>query len=101
MNLSPFEKQKAIKMIDRSIQELAAQTENSYKVSSLIDKQTHIQTLIEVLRMLQNDNETLFGVTLHITLFLNGETEKSIIKNIKSQPHFSKIKSIIFCVTNN
>ncbi len=83
MNLSPYEKQKAVKMIDRSVQELAAQTEHSYKASSLIDKQTHIETLIEVLRMLQNDNETLFGVTLHITLFLNGETEKSLIKNMK------------------
>ena len=83
MNLSPYEKQKAVKMIDRSVQELAAQTEYSYKASSLIDKQTHIETLIEVLRMLQNDNETLFGVTLHITLFLNGETEKSLIKNMK------------------
>ena len=83
MNMSPYEKQKAVKMIDRSIQELAAQTEHSYKASSLIDKQTHIETLIEVLRMLQNDNETLYGVTLHVTLFPNGETEKSVIRNMK------------------
>ena len=83
MNLAPYEKQKAVKMIDRSIQELAAQTEHSYKASSLIDKQTHIETLIEVLRMLQNDNETLFGVTLHVTLFPNGLTEKNAIKNMK------------------
>ena len=83
MNLAPYEKQKAIKMIDRSVQELAAQTENSYKASSLIDKQTHIETLIEVLRMLQNDNETLFGVTLHVTVFPNGSTEKNAIRNQK------------------
>ena len=83
MNLSPYEKQKAIKMIDRSVQELAAQTEHSYKASSLIDKQTHIETLIEVLRMLQNDNETLYGVTLHVTLFPNGETDKNVLKNFK------------------
>ena len=83
MNLAPYEKLKAIKMIDRSIQELAAQTEHSNKASSLIDKQTHIETLIEVLRMLQNDNETLFGVTLHVTLFPNGETDKGVIKNMK------------------
>ena len=83
MNLAPYEKQKAVKMIDRSVQELAAQTEHSYKASSLIDKQTHIETLIEVLRMLQNDNETLFGVTLHVTLYPNGATEKSVIKNMK------------------
>ncbi len=83
MNLSPYEKQKAVKMIDRSVQELAAQTEHSFKASSLIDKQTHIETLIEVLRMLQNDNETLFGVTLHVTIFPNGADTKDSIRNLK------------------
>lgn len=70
MNLSQFEKQKAVRMIDRSIQELASQTEQSYKASSIIDKQTHIDTLVEVLRMLQNDNESLFGVNIHVTIYL-------------------------------
>ena len=83
MNLAPYEKQKAIKMIDRSVQELAAQTEHSYKASSLIDKQTHIETLVDVLRMLQNDNETLYGVTLHVTIFPNDLTEKNAIRNQK------------------
>ena len=83
MNLDPYEKTKAIRMIDRSLQELAAQTENSYKASSLIDKQTHIETLIEVLRMLQNDNETLYGVTLHITLFPSLDMQKDMIRNFK------------------
>ncbi len=82
MNIAPYEKQKAIRMIDRSIQELASQTENSYKASSLIDKQTHIETLVEVLRMLQNDNETLYGVTLHVTLF-PGDLPKDALRNFK------------------
>ena len=82
MNLAPYEKNKAIKMIDRSIQELASQTEYSYRASSLIDKQTHIETLVEVLKMLQNDNETLYGVTLHITLYLDG-IQKNAVRNIK------------------
>ena len=51
-------------MIDRSIQELAIQTEHSYRASSLIDKQTHIETLVEVLSILQNDNETLYVVII-------------------------------------
>ena len=83
MNLAPYEKTKAIKMIDRSIQELASQTENSYKASSLIDKQTHIETLIEVLRMLQNDNETLYGVNLHVTLYPGSNISKDMIRNFK------------------
>lgn len=69
MNMEPFEKGKAIRMIDRSVQELASQSATSYRASSIIDKQTHIDTLVEVLRMLQNDNETLFGVNLHVTVY--------------------------------
>lgn len=77
MNLAPFEKSKAIRMIDRSVQELASQSNNSFRASSIIDKQTHIDTLVEVLRMLQNDNETLFGVNLHVTVYPGAEATKN------------------------
>lgn len=83
MNLSQFEKQKAVRMIDRSIQELASQTEQSYKASSIIDKQTHIDTLVEVLRMLQNDNESLFGVNIHVTIYPGDNATKDVIRNTK------------------
>ena len=83
MNLAPYDKLKAIKMIDRSIQELSSQTENSYKASSLIDKQTHIETLVDVLRMLQNDNETLYGVNLHITIYKDHDMSKDMVRNMK------------------
>lgn len=87
MNLEPYEKNKAVKMIDRSLQELASQSEQSFKASSLIDKRTHIETLVDVLRMLQNDNETLFKVTLHFTLYnregKSGEEKKNLKKTIK------------------
>ena len=103
MNLAPFEKGKAIHTIDRSIQELASQSSNSYKASSLIDKQTHIDTLVEVLRMLQNDNETLFGVNLHVTVYpgVNASrdarrTEKKRIKRIFSEEGFEIIDNY-FC----
>ncbi len=95
MNLAPFEKGKAIHMIDRSVQELASQSNNSYRASSIIDKQTHIDTLVEVLRMLQNDNETLFGVNLHITVYPDPNakkdarrSEKKRIKRIFSEEGF-------------
>ncbi|MGN1060294.1 MAG: VirB4 family type IV secretion system protein [Candidatus Coproplasma sp.] len=87
MNLEPYEKNKAVKMIDRSLQELASQSEQSFKASSLIDKRTHIETLVDVLRMLQNDNETLYKVTLHFTLYnrdgKSGEDKKNLKKTIK------------------
>ena len=98
MNLSPFEKGKAIHMIDRSVQELASQSNNSYRASSLIDKQTHIDTLVEVLRMLQNDNETLFGVNLHVTIYPGNNatkeekrSEKKRIKRIFTEEGFELV----------
>lgn len=104
MNLAPFEKVKAIRMIDRSVQELASQSMNSYRASSIIDKQTHIDTLIEVLTMLQNDNETLFGVNLHITVYPDRtkavkdkrHSEKKRIKRIFSEEGFEIVDNY-FC----
>ena len=83
MNLEPYEKRKAIRMLDRSIQELASQSEQSFKASSLLDKKTHIETLVDTLRMLQNDNETLFKVTLHFTIYANGRNNKQEKKDLK------------------
>ena len=88
MNIEPYEKYKAVRMIDRSLIELASQSENSFKASSMLDKKTHIETLVDVLRMLQNDNETLFSVTLHFTIynknrFTNAEAKKNLKKTIK------------------
>ena len=85
MNLAPFEKGKAIHMIDRSVQELASQSNNSYRASSIIDKQTHIDTLVEVLRMLQNDNETLFSVNLHVTVYPGVNTTKNVRRSEKKK----------------
>ena len=83
MNLEPYEKRKAVKMLDRSIQELASQSEQSFKASSLLDKKTHIETLVDVLRMLQNDNETLFKVNLHFTIYNKGNVAKEEKRDLK------------------
>ncbi len=83
MNLEPYEKFKAVKMIDRSLQELMSQSEQSYKASSIIDRQTHIKTLVNLLQMLQNENETLFKVSTHIVAYANHETNKNVKKRIR------------------
>ncbi|MCQ2400024.1 MAG: hypothetical protein MJ072_05920, partial [Clostridia bacterium] len=102
MNIEPYEKNKSIRMIDRSIQELASQSEQSYRASSLLDKQTHINTLVNVLRLLQNDNETLFKVTLHFTVYnkegKKGEAQrnfKRMIKRIVTEQGFELVDN--FC----
>lgn len=78
MNMKPIEKSKAVRMIDRSLQELL--TKNSFKASDIIDQQTHVDSLVSLLAMLQNDNETLFEVTVHITVYENSTSVKESLK---------------------
>lgn len=80
MNLEPFEKDKAVKMIDRSLQELLSQSEQSFKASSVIDKSTHIDTLVQILQFLKNDNETLYKVNIHLSITNKIGTKKKDIK---------------------
>ena len=83
MNMKPIEKSKAVRMIDRSLQELL--TKNSFKASHIIDQQTHVDSLVSLLAMLQNDNETLFDVTIHITVYENTiNSKESLKKRVRS-----------------
>ncbi|MBQ9276658.1 MAG: DUF87 domain-containing protein [Clostridia bacterium] len=82
MNLEPFEKEKAVKMIDRSLQELLSQSDQSFRASSIIDRQTHINTLVQLLALLKNDNENLYKVNIHIQLYNRSKDSK---KNLKKR----------------
>ena len=82
MNLEPFEKDKAVRMIDRSLQELMSQSEQSFRASSVIDKTTHINTLVQLLALLKNDNENLYKVNIHIALYNRSKDTK---KNLKKR----------------
>ena len=69
MNIQPIEKSKAVHRIDRALQELLSKTGNTFKASDIIDQQTHIESLVELLATLQNDNESLYEVTVHVAVF--------------------------------
>ncbi len=87
MNMTPIEKSKAIKRIDRALQELLSKQNNTFRASDIIDSQTHIETLVELLTLLQNDNETLYEVTLHITVYNDGavtDVRHSLKKKVRS-----------------
>lgn len=85
MNMIPIEKSKAIRRIDRALQELLSKANNSFKASDVIDQQTHIDTLVELLTMLQNDNETLFEVNVHVTVYNDdSESKESLKKRVKT-----------------
>lgn len=75
-------KDKAIKRIDTAIMEIAGRKRN--KASRIVDAETHLTTLEEILVSLQNDNETLFDCTLMISAFGTStalETKRVLIEN--------------------
>ena len=66
MKMTPVDRYKAIKQIDGSIDELREQGGNTGKYSKLMEVSEHINTLAEVLRLLQGENEILFNVSTYV-----------------------------------
>ncbi|MBQ8107424.1 MAG: DUF87 domain-containing protein, partial [Ruminococcus sp.] len=66
---TPMERGKSIRAIDRSLQELRAQFNNTGIDSKRIELQTHIDTLSRLLVTLQQDNEALLTVNIYITMY--------------------------------
>ena len=81
MRLKPVDKYKAIKRIDNTILELQT-NESKNKVSDIIDKQTHLETLEDLLINIKNSNETLFDTTIIITVYdeINSTKNKKKVK---------------------
>jgi hypothetical protein len=66
MKLTPVERYKAVRQIDQSIDELREQEATTGKASKIMEVGTHIDTLAEVLRLLQGENEVLFNVCTYV-----------------------------------
>ena len=65
----PMDRDKSVRAIDRSLQELRAQYNSTGVDSKLIELQTHIETLGSLLAMLQQDNESLLEFSIYITAY--------------------------------
>jgi hypothetical protein len=69
MKIKPVDRYKAVRRIDRAIDELRAQEGSTAKASRLIELSSHIETLSELLFLLQGDNEKLFDVNVFVTVY--------------------------------
>lgn len=65
----PMEHGKAIRNLDRSLQELRGQLMATNVDSKVIELQNHIQTLGELLATLQGDNEMLLETNIYVTAY--------------------------------
>lgn len=92
MKFSQMDRDKSIRAIDRSIQELNSQLEKTGVSSRVIELETHIQTLSELLVMLQNNNENLLAVNLYVTAFDIARTRED--KMLVPQPPPSALPNV-------
>lgn len=69
LKMKPVDRYKGIKQIDRAIDELREQGNSTGKTSKLMELNSHIDTLAEVLMLLQGDNEALMDVNIYVTAY--------------------------------
>ena len=69
LKMTPRDRYRSIRQIDRAIDELREQGSNTGRTSRIMELTEHVKTLQELLRMLQGDNEVLFDVNTYITVF--------------------------------
>ncbi len=89
LKMKPIERYKGIRQIDRAIDELRSQEGTTGKTSKLMELSSHIDTLAEVLSLLQSDNEILFDVNIYVTLYdyeMTARLEESKSPNYKKSP---------------
>ena len=92
MKFSQMDRDKSIRAIDRSIQELNSQLDKTSISSRVIELETHIQTLSELLVMLQNNNENLLAVNMYVTAYDIARTRED--KSLVPQPPPSALPNI-------
>lgn len=87
----PMNMEKAVKGIDRSLSELRSRLDRTGVDSKIIELQEHIESLSELLKTIQEDDETLLEVNIYITAYDLISSER--IQNIK-ETEISKLPRI-------
>ncbi len=86
LTIKPVDKDKAVKRIDRAVVELETRRGGTGKISQAISQETHVQTMAELAKQLQNENELLFDCSITITGYNNTtETNAAFKKNLRRQ----------------
>ena len=92
--LKPVERSRAVRQIDRSLEELRDQMNSTGRASRILDLDTQIQALAEVLRSLQGENEMLFSVNgfLQVNDYALSEAERNSLVTARAKRELSSIK---------
>ncbi len=85
VNITPLQKDKSERVIDRSIVEIEARMSSTFKSSKTIDLQTQRQTLTDLMSDLKVGNEDLYDVRVHI---MCQEAMKKDVRTVLKQNGF-------------
>lgn len=90
MHIKGVEQGLAIKRIDKAVNELLSREDSLHKASEVLNQETHVQTMKELLVSLQNSNEHLYDVSLTVTGFANNkeniyQLKKSLRREIQNK----------------
>ena len=94
----PMDRDKSIRAIDRSLQELRGQYNTTGVDSKRIELETHIETLGSLLATLQQDNESLLEFSVYITAYdlVATENNPNVITPSKSLlPRIPNMKRVV------
>lgn len=94
----PMDRDKSIRAIDRSLQELRGQYNTTGVDSKRIELETHIESLGSLLATLQQDNETLMEFSVYITAYdlVATENSSSVITPTRSLlPRIPNMKRVV------
>ena len=69
VKIKPLDHYRSVRQIDHALQELQEQASHTEKASTAMELDTHIQSITEVLRLLQGDNEVLFSTDVYLTAY--------------------------------
>ncbi|MGN0597377.1 MAG: VirB4 family type IV secretion system protein [Ruminiclostridium sp.] len=99
MKFKPVDRYQSIRRIDRAIDELRGQSGETGKTSKLMELGEHIDSLAELLALLQSENETLFDTNTYVTIYDYELTQRykdmSEGKKVTSSAQYTSLKKRI------
>ncbi|MDR0697453.1 MAG: DUF87 domain-containing protein [Christensenellaceae bacterium] len=73
LKIRPIDRIKAIRRIDKAVNEIGSRESDIAKASEVVANESHLETMASTLQAIQNENESLFDCSITITAFNNNK----------------------------
>ncbi|MDR0752116.1 MAG: DUF87 domain-containing protein [Christensenellaceae bacterium] len=80
LKIRPLDRVKAIRRIDKAVNEIGSRESDIAKASEVVANESHLETMASTLQAIQNENESLFDCSLTITAFNNNKEPSAVVR---------------------